>query len=640
MKNACRTLFVVILVCGVISTEAQVGFNANTTVPVYNGHFQYGTNMGYYGPSWSDMTLANISAGNAAINQPGLNAKSLRIPLPEDFLDYWGYTIRMAEFNHYASLGMKDLTIFLQSPSNAHRDPGYYEGCNQPSNLWANLYTPIWDGGANGTPVNENNYYALYVYKTVTQYKNITKFWEIVNEPDFDGSGNGWKDPGQPGNWWENTPRACDLVNLHAPVYHYIRLLRISYEVIKSVDPEAYIALGGIGFPSFLDVLLRNSDNPADGSLTAEYPLNGGAYFDVVSYHNYPMYALRYWDNSINNFAYKRHSDAAADEYINAKKRMETVLTSRGYDNNTYPSKYFICTETNIARKEFDDYIGSDLAQTNYVMKTLVESQMNAIQQLYFFTLGESKTLAESTNPYEMMGLYQKLEGVGPLSNGGVYGQQYTNSGIGFRTTADLLHNATYDETRTLAMNIPAGIMGAAFRDANGNYIYVLWARTTQDKNESPSATYSFPSSLNIAPTLTRRDWNYSITGINTAVANVNIALNGTPVFLSESFLIVPIHDPGTVPDDPAKSFALQVYPNPASQQAFIRFTLTSPERVRIGLYDEQGRLIRQIPASSNYGTGTHIVSLQDVSRLAAGVYYCRFETDKVRLVKKMIISR
>jgi hypothetical protein len=168
----------------------------------------------------------------------------------------------------------------------------------------------------------------------------------------------------------------------------------------------------------------------------------------------------------------------------------------------------------------------------------------------------------------------------------------------------------------------------------------VLWARTTQDKNETPSATYSFPASLNMAPTLTRREWNYSVTGINTAVANTNIALNGTPVFLSESFLIVPIHDPGTVPDDPAKNFALQVYPNPASQQAFIRFTLTAPERVKIGLYDEQGRLIRNIPASSPYGTGTQVVAIQDVPRLAAGIYYCRFETDKIRLVKKMVISR
>ena len=65
--------------------------------------------------------------------------------------------------------------------------------------LFQNMYTPVWDGGANGTPVNDNNYFALYVYKTVMQYKQYTKFWEIINEPDFDGGAFGWRLPGDRG---------------------------------------------------------------------------------------------------------------------------------------------------------------------------------------------------------------------------------------------------------------------------------------------------------------------------------------------------------------------------------------------------------------------------------------------------------
>ena len=94
-------------------------------------------------------------------------------------------------------------------------------------------------------------------------------------------------EPGQPGNWWENNPDPCDY-KLRAPIFHYIRTLRISYEVIKSIAPDDYVCIAGLGFDSFLDALLRNTDNPDDGKVTAEYPLGAGAYFDVVGFHVYP----------------------------------------------------------------------------------------------------------------------------------------------------------------------------------------------------------------------------------------------------------------------------------------------------------------------------------------------------------------
>lgn len=67
-----------------------------------------------------------------------------------------------------------------------------------------------------------------------------------------------------------------------------IGLLRISYEVIKTVDENAYVCIGGIGNPAFLDAVLRNTDNPIDGTENNDYPLLGGAYFDVLSFHSYP----------------------------------------------------------------------------------------------------------------------------------------------------------------------------------------------------------------------------------------------------------------------------------------------------------------------------------------------------------------
>jgi len=646
-KRKIRFLFLAVMLhCSFYTTMSQINYTANDAghVPAYNGPFLYGNNMGYYGSTWDNITLSNIAAGNPLVNVAGVGSKSFRIPLPEEFVDFWGYDVSIAQYNHYATLGMRDNTLFVSSPSAAHRDNSFYGGCGQPSSLWANMFTPIWDGGANGTPVNDNNYYALYIYKLVTRYKAYNKFWEILNEPDYDFSGNSWKLPGQPGNWWENNPSPCDLVNMKAPIFHYIRLLRISYEVIKSVDPTAYITVGGIGYPSFLDAVLRNTDNPADGSVTPEYPLKGGAYFDVLSFHSYPMYNLRYWDNSINNFTYIRHSDGASQEFINAKTQMANVLNTHGYNNSTYPEKHFICTENNIPRKEFGDYIGSDQAQTNYIIKALVACQQNKIRQYYIFALGESKTYAEATHGYEMMGLYQKLDGLGPVTSGGiyngVYGQQYTNEGIAFKTTSDLLLNYQYDNGKTSTLNLPATIGGGAFRDAIGNYVYVLWAKTTIDKSESASAIYTFPPAANVAPLLNKREWNYSVTGSTSSVPSVNVSLTATPIFLSENFQLVALTEEEKKKREAEKKLALTISPNPASHFASVNFTLTSPARVRLTIFDAQGKLVKSIPVRSQFATGSHTFPIYGMEAWPSGVYYCRFETEILQLMKKLVIVR
>jgi hypothetical protein len=528
-------LLATLLICSLFTIKAQINFSANDfgRVPAYNGNFMYGVNMGYYGPSWDDKTLADIAAGNPAKNVKGVGSKSLHVPLPESFLEYWGYNVRVDVFNHYASLGIKDLTVFLEEPSNAHRDNTNY-GCAQNSRLFKNMYSPIWDGGANGTPVNDTNYLALYLYKTVSTYKANVKFWEIINEPDLEYGSLGDLDPGQPGNWFDNNPPPCSLPNLYAPVFSYIRMLRVSYEVIKYVDPTAYVAPGGLGKPGFLDAILRNTDNPANGAVSSAYPLKGGAYFDALTLHSYPMYHLRQWDNNVFGFVHFRHSDAAVVEYINRKKKFDDVLAARGYNGTTYPAKYILITENGMPSKSMNNLIGSEEAQRNYAIKALVESQKNNIVQYYFFVLGDNTDPWAAYSELDVLGLYKKLDGAGPLGNGGVYKQQPHESGIAYKTTSDLLINKRYDAARTAALNLPSNVNGAAFKDAAGAYTYVLWAKTTQDLSETASATYNFPAGL-VAAQLNKRLWDYSNTNATTTISSTGVALSGTPVFLTES---------------------------------------------------------------------------------------------------------
>ncbi len=507
---------------------------ANDAIPSAKTDFLPGTNMGYF-PPWKDTELADIAAGNPEVGQEGVGVKTIRPLLPEYFLEQWGYDIRVDAFGHYKKLKLKDNTMIIGFPSNEHRDTTHY--CPEHrSEMFANMYTPIWDDGENGTPVNDDNPLALYLWRMVHLYGDNIKFWEIWNEPGFDYTFlTGFLDPGQEGSWWDNNPDPCDY-KLRAPVYHYIRTLRICYEVIKTIQPEAHITLASVGYPSFMDVILRNTDNPVDGSPTAEYPLGGGAYFDVVTIHAYPHFdgSVREWDEATQSFIYERHTDKAADGIARTKGLYQDVLASYGYDGQTYPKKKWIITEIAVPRKPFGDYFGSDELQINYLLKAYISCEKNEIEAMHIYDMSESHFLDDAVSEFQLMGLFQRLFGVLP------YQQIKNQQADAYKTISDLLYGSTYDPVREAALNLPNGIRGAAFLDKNGHYTYVLWAETTLDNSEFSEGSFSFPNSLNIS-SLEKRTWNFSTTGAVEMTNGNNILLTGRPVFFTDKNNLIPI---------------------------------------------------------------------------------------------------
>lgn len=539
-------LFILLCLCG-IQLQSQINYTAQTVVPPYDGKFLFGTNLGYYSP-WLDHQLADIAAGNPAIGVKGVGINSIRPTLPHHFLEQWGYHIEENDFAHYKDLGIINNTVFVGYPSNEKRD--WTEYCpGQPSQMFQNIYSPIWDNGENGTPVNDENPYALYLWKTVTRYGDNVKFWEIWNEPDLDHGGNAWRPAGDPASWWENNPPPCEY-KLKAPIFHYVRLLRISYEIIKTVDPNDYVAIGGIGYPAFLDAVLRNTDNPDGGGVTADYPLDGGAYFDCMSFHSYPHIdgSMREWNNDLGDFDFFRHSDAGVDGVLRLKGEFDNVLSRYGYNGQTYPKKVYIMTETNIPRKQFERYIGSDEAQRNYLMKTAITCQQNDIEQMCIYDLGEKKKPWEATNSFDMMGLYESLEVDGP------YNQIMTEAGIGYKTTSKLMMDWDFDPHTTDRMGLSGNIRGGAFINDAGESMYVLWAKTTNDRSEYASAIYNLPDQFDF-PNLTRYQWNHSVTNAKDTVNTTGIFLSGTPIFLR----------PNPKPDDPVIIINFQAYLEEAS---------------------------------------------------------------------------
>jgi len=603
MKNFTLNIFFLLLS---ISLTAQVNYTANDQVAEYDETFRVGVNPGYNGSNWSDEDLAVLSAGSSALNVPGVGMMNFRASLPEMFLDEWGYDIRVDEFGYYESLGMDKHTVFLEGPTNEHRSQDSYCEDSQ-SKLWANMYLPIWDGGANETPVNDDNYAALYIYRTVLEYKDFVKFWEIMNEPDFDYSGNGWKDADMEGNWWESVPEPCDY-KLQAPVYHYIRLLRISYEVIKSVDPDAFVGIGGLGYESFLDIVLRYTDNPDGGAVTADYPLTGGAYFDAMVYHCYPHLngSMRYWSNDVGGFVYTRHSDAAADGVIALKDSFEDLLFEYGYNGDTYPQKPFILTETNIPRVQFEEYIGSDAAQRNFAIKVQVEAMKNEVRQLHFYRLAEKETPEEASSWTQASGLYEKISDDTP------YDVTRTQAGIACQTSTHFLWETEYDAEVTGSLNLPDNVRGGAFKSTTDEYVFVLWAATETDMSETAAATFSFPASFNFT-NVQMHDWDYKLTNDITSMSPENISLTGAPVFITGT----------SSPINNVKETGLanwRIYPNPVDDICYIEFENPVQQSGFISLKDAAGReMSRHVKQSLDEGLQRMEIS---VGNLPRGVYF------------------
>lgn len=488
--------------------------SAQALVRPYPAAFGYGTNLGYYGAAWPDERLAAAAAA--------AGSTTIRVTLPEEFLVKWGPDSRRAAFSYYAdSLGLRDLVCFVGEPAPAHRDPATYPGCPGQSRLFANLYEPIWQADGH---VNPNNYYAQYIYDLAQRYGDNIRVWEVVNEPDFITNTVNEQ-------WADRAPAPAELPNLQAPVYRYVRTLRITWEVVKKYRPAAYVTPGGLGYAQFLDALLRYTDNPRDGRPTPHYPALGGAYFDLVDYHVYPSYYLRHraWQRA-GRFAYARHSDGAAAQVLGHQAALAAVLRHHGYDGTTYPRKHFIVTETNIARRPSDWRFSSDEMQRNFGIKALVLAQVQGIRQLHFYSLAEAAaapppgTAVGSAEEFKLMGLYEDFNRDAPGR------QRLTQLGQAVRTTSRLLRGLPYDAAGTAALHLPPAVAGAAFGGA-GRTVYVLWAKTLTDRQEVATATYTLPVPAGPAR-LSRHAWNQAPGAPSQALPpSQPLTLTGTPAF-------------------------------------------------------------------------------------------------------------
>ena len=512
--------------------------SANTLVPVYTPDFRAGTNM-KFADGWTDEQLADIAGGNVETNISGVNAKTARTSLPEFFTDFWGTDIQTKTFEHYKNIDLQEILLTVGDPTKSHQDPNLYCYAKQ-SLLFKNMYQDIWKDNADGTvAVNDSNYLAKYLFNMVKTYKNTVKFWEIWNNPGWDEEGRyGYEIKGQAHNWWENNPDPCEL-GAKAPVQHIVRMMRIAYEVIKSQDSTAFVTMSAASFPSFLDAICRNTDDPINGAVTKQYPLSGGAYFDALTYSVFPHIdgAVYNYDNTINGFVYHRNSDVAAGDIVTHKNALTDVLKNYGYDGKVFPLKKVLISEINVPRNALGPIQwGSDELQKNFVLKSYITAASNGILQMHIKDIFEDSSITEY-NPEKVMGLYKKLDKK-------PFEQTLNVEGIAFKSISEILYGAAFDSVRTKALNFPTDVRGAAFKNKSGKYTYAIWAVITGDQNEYAQTKYSSNALKRISTDTTFyiREWNFSQTQkstvLNLAHNADSILLSGTPIFINSDSIL------------------------------------------------------------------------------------------------------
>jgi hypothetical protein len=449
------------------------------------GNFRYGVNIGYRNPSFTDPMSATL-AQRAGV-------RSLRVKLPAQHLEQWGLGIEVPDNQAYNQLGLGNHIGFLIGSQTREHSLMPAEAADWEIEFYPprNLYEPIWLG--DGT-VNPDNHWARYIWDVVSTYKPFIRVWHVWNEPDYVDD---WQ---VTQTWMTEPPTAEQLVRFRGSIFDYVRMMRIAHEVAHAVDPDCLVATGGIGYPGFLDAILRYSDNPQGGAVTAEYPATGAAYVDVIDFHYYPMFG-------------PRSSDAAVDDYVAVKASLQTVLTARGKSVAGWNT-----SEIGAPLDALAGYPGGRDFAVGFLVKVMVTGQAAGVGGMDWFIL----SMGSGADPWEHMGLYEDVMNLSSIDQA-----QKTALGQAYLVMTTLLAGKAVDAAATTALGLPASVRGQVFTGAAGQVI-VLWAAVPAD-SETASAEVTLPAP---AAGFERYEWNGDHLGVPVVDGMSTVELGGLPVYL------------------------------------------------------------------------------------------------------------
>ncbi len=88
-----------------------------------------------------------------------------------------------------------------------------------------------------------------------------------------------------------------------------------------------------------------------------------------------------------------------------------------------------------------------------------------------------------------------------------------------------------------------------------------------------------------------------------------------------------------------SNSSYFSLYPNPSHGAVSIGFTLSEPSDVTMRIFDAAGQQAGKVYSWADLGTGKHEITI-DLTGISSGIYFCRMETNRNTLTKKLVILR
>ena len=467
------------------------------TPEIQSLQYRLGNSLGYYGFGWNESKLSNLS------RFAGYDTQKKR--LMEFHLNNWGYDIELEDCKNNKNFEILDVVGYLGYPSKEHSSNA--KG-NSEYYYPKNLYEPIW---LDDDKINPYNYWANYVNKTISIYKDYIKIWEIWDKPDFTENYINIQ------KWATEPPNSTDLSHWHGTIFEYIRLIRIAYEVAKKIDPNCWIVLGGLRYPQFLDAIMRYSDNPDNGKITEEYPAFGGAYFDGISNHMYPEDNLPSLE--LDSKYNKNGSDILSEKIVILKDLHYNVTKKYEFDGIKYPKKLFINTETGINSGESQEV---DLLRRNWILKLALYSIEYDIRQIHMPYLADNNG---------GMGDFDKLGKFISVEEGS---KSLKNSSKGRNILKKInLGKFIFDEknTQKFRKSLPKGMTGIALKrnfekEKNEKYYYkYLYSVWLYCEDEEITENQEIEIDIPFDPLVI--DWEG-----NEKKKNKKIKVSSTPIFL------------------------------------------------------------------------------------------------------------
>ena len=172
----------------------------------------------------------------------------------------------------YDKLVVDDIRHGLKTDAILLGRPGFRQDGDSIANLYAPIFADGSDSAGADVAIHPDNPWAHFVHYAVTRYKpggvlaqqnafdadDGIRAWEVWNEPDVP-------------QFWRGGADA------------YARLLKVAAIVIKTVDPEARVILGGLLFASDQSFLTQVLHQFRNDPLRDRY----NWFFDVVAVHSY-----------------------------------------------------------------------------------------------------------------------------------------------------------------------------------------------------------------------------------------------------------------------------------------------------------------------------------------------------------------